>query len=67
MAYAVRFNVVGGGVSYAGKAVPGSDISAAVWQIRKIVETAGDVQVLFADGSEEFNKKWTDHLSLSYS
>ena len=54
---------------YRAEAPVGSATSASIWRIRKItIQNAdGDIKVEWAGGSEAFNQKWDDHLSLSYS
>ncbi len=53
-------------ISYIGLAKPGAVTTEAVWQIRKIDETSG-TEITFADGSDNYNSKWSDRESLSYS
>jgi hypothetical protein len=62
---------VGGGVTYVGKAAPGSATSEAVWQIQKITEgqlfdTGDDLKVEWAGSNANFDKVWDDRLGLSY-
>ncbi len=61
-----RLDEVGSGISYVGKAEPGSATDAAVWQITKVTEASGDVVIEYADGDANFNNIWDDRLSLSY-
>lgn len=53
-------------LTYVGIALPGSDESSAVWQIKLINETIGLV-VTFADGNANFDNIWDNRESLIYS
>ena len=54
-------------VIYRGEAAPGSLETDAVWRIRRItVLSDNDVIVEFADGDENFDNVWANHLSLVY-
>lgn len=55
------------GTTYVGLAPLGSATSAAAWQIKKIVESAGVTTITFAGGSSVFDKIWDNRASLSYS
>ena len=50
--------------TYAGFALPGSRTDIAVWKIKRLDNTSGDV--LFADGNSNFDNIWSNHVSLSY-
>ena len=68
--YAIRLDDEGD-VSYKGWATPGSSETAAVWRIRKrvlVTDANGnlDYQDLWADGDDNFDNVWTDHLTLNY-
>lgn len=65
--YAVELDDAGGGVTYVGKADPGTATSTAGWQIQRITESAGDVTVEWADGDALFNNVWDNRLSLAYT
>ena len=65
--YALQYDDVGSGTAYLGEAAVGSDTSSAVWRIKKIVETAGDIVVTWADGDSDSNNIWDNRLGLSYS
>lgn len=65
--YAIEVDDVGGGVSYVGRADPGSATSAAVWQIQRLTLTGSDVSVEWASGNAEFSHVWDDRLGLSYT
>jgi hypothetical protein len=49
-----------------GKAIPGSDTTAAVWQIKKVDTTNGAI-VTWASGNSVFNKVWNDRSGYTYS
>lgn len=66
-ALATRVDDVGGGISYVGKAVAGTTTSAALWQISRVTDSAGDVVVEFADGDNGYDNIWDNRASLSYS
>lgn len=55
------------GTTYIGMATPGSSTSAAVWRIFRIVETAGDTDMTWADGNILFDNIWDNRTGLSYS
>lgn len=55
-----------GAITYVGLASPGAATSAAVWQIKRVDETAG-VTILWADGNTLFDNVWNNRASLSYS
>jgi len=64
---AVELDDAGGGVTYVGKADPGTATSASGWQIQRITETGADISIEWADGDALYNNVWDDRLSLSYS
>lgn len=53
---------------YRGRALPGSSEASAVWRVERITIAAdGDVDIVFADGNDNFDNIWTNRASLSYS
>jgi hypothetical protein len=54
---------------YVGMAVPGSALSAAVWQIKKLTYDGNNnvTSVLFAGGSGAFTNIWNNRASYTYS
>lgn len=55
-------------VTYRGDALPGTLTSAASWRIQRLtIQSDGDMEVLFADGNDNFDNIWDNRLSLSYS
>ena len=63
----LRLDDVGGGTTYVGEAIPSTLTSAALWRIKRLVETGPDIEILWADGDANFNNVWDDRVSLSYS
>ena len=61
-ALTLRMDDVGGGVLYAGEALPGTAESALAWRIKKV--TSGGV--FWANGNSSFVNAWDDRLSLPY-
>jgi len=64
--YIVRVDKISPTLSYAGKALPGSLTSAAVWRIAKIEVIANEIVLLWADSNALFDNIWDDRLILSY-
>jgi len=53
---------------YIGKALPGTEVGSAGWQIQKITYSGGVVtDVQWASGTSKFDKVWDDRASYSYS
>ena len=65
--YAVELDDAGGGVTYVGKADPGTATSSASWQIQRVTEASGDITIEWADGDALFNNVWDNRTGLSYS
>ena len=66
--YSKRYDVVDATTSYLGDATVGSSTSSPVWRIQRLTFGGdGDVTILFANGSTEFNNVWANRASLSYS
>ncbi len=61
--YSMRIDEVSDDLIYVGEALPGSSESSSVWRIKKITSTG----VLFADGNTNFDNRWDQRASLSYS
>jgi len=66
VAYSKRVDEVGL-VIYVGESAIGSPESGAVWRIQKITQIGSVLEILWANGSSEFNNIWDDRISLSYS
>jgi len=55
-------------VTYRGDALPGSATSATAWRVQRLTQQSdGDMEILFADGNDNFDNIWDNRLSLSYS
>lgn len=55
-------------VTYRGDALPGVATSAASWRVsRQTMQSDGDIEIVFADGDDNFDNIWDNRLSLSYS
>lgn len=65
--FSILIEDLGTGTTYSGKASAGSLSSDAVWQVKKIVESGGDLTITFADGDTNFDNVWDDRASLTYS
>ena len=54
---------------YIGYAEPGTAVTTALWQIKKISYNASGVatDIQFASGTSEFDKVWNDRAGYSYS
>ena len=54
---------------YIGCAAPGSAVSAADWQIKKLTYNGNNnvTAVEFAGGVNDYNKVWDDRATYSYS
>lgn len=64
--YTLRYDEVSASVSYVGEAAVGSLETAAAWRIKRITDT-GDITIEWAGGSAAFDKRWDEHLILTYS
>lgn len=62
----LKFEEVGGGVTYIGEAVPGTALSEPKWRIKKILTTVAGVDILWADGNSDFDNVWDDRATLTY-
>ena len=62
-------NVTTAGVTYVGKAAPGTVTSSALWQVQKVDEsgTPETTVITFADGNSKFDNVWDDRATLTYS
>lgn len=65
---AFAYNEVGD-LLYFGRALVGASKAAAVWQIKKFLYDINEnlVDVLWADGNENFDNIWNNVTDLSYS
>jgi hypothetical protein len=60
---------VNGNVIYFGFATPGSSVTDAVWQIKKLVYsgTGNLLSVFWANGASNFINAWSGRAGLAYS
>jgi len=57
-----------GTTTYVGKAVIGSAVGDAVWQIKKIDESGSPEMIItWCDGNDSFDNVWSNRAALSYS
>lgn len=54
-------------VVYVGRATRGSATSSPVWQILKIDETGSITTVMWASGTNRYDKIWDNRAGYSYS
>lgn len=56
-------------ITYVGLADPSASVSetSAIWRIIRIDETGSVTKVEYADGDLNFDNKWSDRTSLTYS
>ena len=57
------------GFTYVGEAVPGTTKGQSIWRIKRIYEFGadGDLDILWANGTADFNKTWNDRATYTYS
>jgi hypothetical protein len=58
---------VDGNFTYIGEAVPGTSPTATSWRIKRVEQVGADINILWANGSSNFDKVWNDRLTYSYS
>ena len=58
-----------GDYKYIGFSTPGTATSAASWKIKRVDQTdsGGDVPILFASGTADYNKVWDDRATYTYT
>lgn len=66
-AYTLLFDDDGLGTAYIGRATPGSLASAPAWELRKLLTSGNNIEILWAEGSGLFDKVWDARLSYTYS
>jgi hypothetical protein len=68
MMYSKRVDFIDSNTLYKGEAQVGSLESNTAWRIRKItIAVDGDVSELWASGTANFDKQWTNRASYQYS
>lgn len=57
------------GFTYVGEALPGTTKGQSTWRIKRIYEfgSDGDLDILWANGSADFDKIWNDRATYTYS
>ncbi len=63
---AIAIDEVDSDTTYIGVAKPGTDVSDAKWQIRRITKSGTVTLFEFADSNERYDNVWDDRTSLSY-
>ena len=54
--------------TYVGEAVPGTNKSDGIWRIKRIKEFAdGDLEIIWANNSADFDKIWDDRATYEYN
>jgi len=68
MAYSQRVDFVGDTIIYKGEALPGTLDSVSGWRIKKIefIGVDADVKISWANGTELFDKAWSNRLTYTY-
>lgn len=53
---------------YVGEAQPGTEENTESWRIKKITYDSSDavIDVKWAEGSKDFNKKWSERATYTY-
>ena len=55
-------------VTYRGDALPGTAEDAALWRIQRMtMQSDGDIAIVFEDGDDNFDNRWDQRLSGTYS
>jgi len=52
---------------YMGEANANTDEGSALWRIKRVDMSGETIVILFADGNDLFDNRWSDHLTLTYS
>jgi len=63
--YALQM-VTSGVYDYVGEASIGASTSSAVWRVKRVDNTSGNVAILWA-GTGTFNQVWDNYASLTYT
>lgn len=56
-----------GDFKYIGEAAPGTAQGAASWRIKRVEFIGDDIEILWAAGTADFDKVWTNRLAETYS
>ena len=57
---------VEGNYTYIGEATPGTATNSATWRIKRVEQVGSDINILWANGTSEFDKTWDDRLTYTY-
>lgn len=61
------FAYSGSNVEYIGEANPGTSVASAKWRIKKLVYSGSNVtQILWASGTDLFDKRWSQKATYTY-
>jgi len=63
---AFRIDEADGSTTYLGYATIGSNETAPVWRIKKIIEGTSITSLLWADGDDDFNNVWSNRAAGTY-
>ena len=56
------------GIVYIGERVPGNaNTSGSVWRLRRSNENVSPIEILYANGTELFDKIWNDRTTYTYT
>lgn len=60
---------VSGSYTYIGEAAPGTSESSALWRIKRVedINDEGDTDIIWANGSADFDKQWDQRLTYNYT
>lgn len=64
--YSIRVDDASSTETYVGEASIGSDESANVWRIKKLVTSGTILYIKWADGNQSFDNAWSNRASLTY-
>lgn len=65
--YAIRLDEASTTITYIGEAAAGSSSASAVWKVKRLTDSSGDITIEFADGNANYDNVWDNRASLSYS
>jgi hypothetical protein len=54
-------------IYYMGEAQANTPESSPLWRIKRVDMSGETIVILFADGNDDFDNIWSDHLTLTYS
>lgn len=65
--YSKRIDFISDNELYRGEALVGASEDSAVWRIRRVTIINNDITEVWAGGTANFDKVWTNRLALIYS